>query len=103
MRQHDAFGKPGRAGGIDQGSDTLRNFGVDCFRFDFIVEWPIAIGPKLGRFLDDCAMPLRVFSGMGRHARGVDDPPGATVIPNLIDFARRETCVDQHRPCIELG
>jgi len=47
------------------------------------------------------SMPVRMFGGMHRNSRRVDYAPGFAVITDRVDLARRQSCVNGHRPRVQ--
>jgi len=97
--QHDALGRAGGAGGVEQHGDPLRGVG----------------GRGLGRHLRregaerqraDAAgqveglgaVPLGMGAGVGRGGGGVEHAARAGVVADLVDLARAEAGVGDHGP-----
>lgn len=101
MGQHDALGKAGCAGGIDEGGNAIRDLSVDGFGLNLWVQRTKHDLTQARQVVDGSSMPFGVFPGLRRNAGGVKDATSAAVLPDRIDFARRQTGIDEHGPCVQ--
>ncbi|MGY4486229.1 hypothetical protein ACVWWR_005420 [Bradyrhizobium sp. LM3.2] len=101
MREHHALGSPRRSGRVDQNRDLPRWIGLHRLDHHAFVERTNtnfrqrANSPILG------AIARGVSSGLVRNTRREQHPPGAAVIADLVQFARRQARVGDNRPGVE--
>ena len=101
MSQHDAFGKSGGAGSIDQCGHTISTlFVINWLGFNFFIQRTEADRHPVRNLCDHRTMPFGMLRGVWRDASHIDHTARAAVISNIINLAGRKPRVCEHRPCI---
>ena len=96
--QHDALGRAGRAGGVEQHGDALGRVGGRGFGHDIRGERAEPQRTDIRQIEEIGSVPLGMGAGIGRGGDAVEHAPRAGVVADQIDLARAEPGIDHHRP-----
>ena len=101
MREHDALGRSGRAGGVDQDRDLACAVGFDRLGLRHLVQRGNANATESPDIPYRRVIARSVRGRFFRYASREEHAPGAAVFPDLIEFARRQPRIGNNRPGIE--
>ena len=101
MREHDALGRAGGAGGVDQDRDLAGAVGFDRLGLRHLVQRGNADAAKRPDILHRRVAARRVRGRFFGDVSREEHAPGAAVVPDLVEFARRQPRIGNNRPGIE--
>ena len=101
MREHDALWRPGRTGGIDEDRHLVCAVSLDPLGLRHPVQRGNANAMEWPNILHRRVVAPRVRGPFVRDFSREEHAPGAAVIPDLIELARRQPRVGNNRPGIE--